>query len=89
MRSAPTLWHTCRGVVTPALVLHPPLAPARSEAELQTLETAYRVLDLYCWLAYRFGDAFMGGEVAAERRRQCGELIHDSIRDMGCAPSRR
>ncbi len=78
----------CRGTVTPALIAHPPLALARSEAELQQLEAANRVYELYCWLAYRFEDAFAGREQAGEARAACAKLIDESIRQMG-ALSRR
>ena len=39
--------------------------------------------DLFCWLAYRFGDAFSGLEVAAADRARCAELIGESIRQLG------
>ena len=37
------------------------IRPARSEADLEQLEAAYRVLDLYIWLSFRLEDAFTGG----------------------------
>ena len=36
------------------------IRPARSEADLEQLEAAYRVLDLYIWLSFRLEDAFTG-----------------------------
>ena len=38
------------------------IAPARSEAELEQLEAAYRVLDLYIWLSFRLENAFTGAQ---------------------------
>ena len=76
-----------RGRVSPLLALPCPLQPARSEAELQTLEAAHRVLDLYVWLAYRF-EAFEGREVVEEHRALLAQLIDTSLRDMGLPPAR-
>ena len=79
----------CRGLVTPALIAHPPLVLAHSEAELQQLEAANRVYELYCWLAYRFEDAFAGREQAGEARAACAKLIDESIRQMGVLSRRQ
>ena len=39
------------------------IRPARSEADLEQLEAAYRILDLYIWLSFRLEDAFTGVHV--------------------------
>ena len=41
------------------------IRPARSEADLEQLEAAYRVLDLYIWLSFRLEDAFTGARDAS------------------------
>lgn len=46
------------------------------------LQATHRIYDLYCWLAYRFQDAFAGGEQAAAARALCARLIDESIRRM-------
>ncbi|EFN55101.1 hypothetical protein CHLNCDRAFT_135006 [Chlorella variabilis] len=71
-----------RGRVSPAAILHGPVHEARSEMELQQLEAAHRVHDLYIWLAFRF-DAFTGVEEVQERRAALSALIDASIRSMG------
>ena len=48
----------CRGEVQARSIVHPPLAPVRTAAELAQLEATTRVYDLFCWLAWRFADAF-------------------------------
>ena len=47
-----------RGEVQARSIVHPPLAPVRTAAELAQLEATTRVYDLFCWLAWRFADAF-------------------------------
>jgi hypothetical protein len=51
---------SCRGRVDVTQAQRWHIAPARSEAELEQLEAAYRVLDLYIWLSFRLEDAFTG-----------------------------
>lgn len=36
------------------------IRPARSESDLEQLEAAYRILDLYIWLSFRMEAAFTG-----------------------------
>ncbi|KAL4452034.1 hypothetical protein ABPG75_007696 [Micractinium tetrahymenae] len=78
-----------RRVVTPAAILHPPLAEARSEVELQQLEATHRILDLFIWLAFRFPDAFSGAEEVEEKRRAASALVDASIRAMGVQRGRK
>ena len=49
-----------RGRVEAAKAQRCQLRPARSEGDLEQLEAAYRVLDLYIWLSFRLEDAFTG-----------------------------
>lgn len=49
-----------RGRVEAAKAQRCQIRPARSEADLEQLEAAYRVLDLYIWLSFRLEDAFTG-----------------------------
>ena len=53
---------SCRGRVDVSQAQRWHIAPARSEAELEQLEAAYRVLDLYIWLSFRLEDAFTGAQ---------------------------
>ena len=41
-----------------ASIVQPPLAPVRTAGELAQLEATTRVYDLFCWLAWRFTEAF-------------------------------
>ena len=59
------------------------VAPASTEADLQQLEAAHRVLDLYVWLAYRFEPAFSDIQAAAAQRRFCARYIEFAIRLLG------
>ena len=36
------------------------IKPARTESDLEQLEAAYRILDLYIWLSFRMEAAFLG-----------------------------
>lgn len=36
------------------------MKPARTESDLEQLEAAYRILDLYSWLSFRLEAAFPG-----------------------------
>lgn len=47
------------------------------------LEASHRILDLYCWLSYRFSDAFAGREAVEAQRAELAALIDRSIRAMG------
>ena len=76
--------YAARRRVTPASVLLPPCQQAaRSELELQQLEAAHRVLDLFVWLAYRMPDAFEGMAAVAAQRERMAALIDESLRAMG------
>ena len=59
------------------------VAPAGTEADLQQLEVAHRVLELYVWLAYRFEPAFSDIQAAAAQRRLCARYIEFAIRLLG------
>lgn len=59
------------------------VAPASTEADLQQLEAAHRVLELYVWLAYRFELAFGQIQAAAAQRRLCARYIESAIRLLG------
>lgn len=78
-----------RRLVTPAAILHPQLAEARSEWELKQLEACHRVFDLYLWLAFRFPDCFTGREEVEGKRRAASALVDSSIRAMGVQRARR
>ena len=67
------MWHACmldlhRRSVPVALCQKLPIRAARSEAELDALEAAYRIYDLYIWLSFRLEEGFPG-RVAAQRER--------------------
>lgn len=59
------------------------VAPASTEADLQQLEAAHRVLELYVWLAHRFEPAFSETQAAAAQRRLCARYIESAIRLLG------
>ena len=61
---------SCRGHVDVTQAQRWHIAPARSEAELEQLEAAYRVLDLYIWLSFRLEDAFTGAQPPCSTRVQ-------------------
>ena len=69
----------CRGSVPAALCRAAPVRPARSEAELDALEAAYRVHDLYIWLSYRLEAAFPGRAAAVQARAAVGALIEEAL----------
>ena len=50
----------CRGHVSVIEAQRWQLKPARTESELEQLEAAYRILDLYIWLSFRMEAAFTG-----------------------------
>lgn len=68
-----------RGSVPAALCRAVPVRPARSEAELDALESAYRVYDLYVWLSYRLEAAFPGRAAALQGRAAIGGLIEEAL----------
>ncbi len=51
---------SCRGHVSVIEAQRWQLKPARTESELEQLEAAYRILDLYIWLSFRMEAAFTG-----------------------------
>jgi hypothetical protein len=76
--------YSLRGGVSPAALLAVPVpAAAASEAELQGLESHYRVLDLFLWLAFRLPEAFSEVEEVQGRRAACAAAIDASIRALG------
>ena len=58
------------------------IRPARSEADLEQLEAAYRVLDLYIWLSFRLEDAFTGAHDRIHFARLAISLRDDAFRGM-------
>jgi ATP-dependent RNA helicase SUPV3L1/SUV3 len=54
---------------------------------LDLLETAMRVVDLYCWLHYRFPEQFPELEPAQERRRSINREISRLLRQSAKAPA--
>ena len=69
---------SCRGRVDVTQAQRWHIAPARSEAELEQLEAAYRVLDLYIWLSFRLEDAFTGAQPPCTTLvfRRPGSVLH-------------
>jgi ATP-dependent RNA helicase SUPV3L1/SUV3 len=75
------------GVPTSHLMLLPQQLP-RSLGQLQELESIYKVLEMYCWLSYRYEDIFDDREDAKEVQQQCRELIEQGLSISGTAPKR-
>ena len=50
----------CRGHVDVTKAQRWQVKPARTESDLEQLEAAYRILDLYIWLSFRMEAAFTG-----------------------------
>ena len=73
----------CRRHVGLGILQNLRVAPASTEADLQQLEAAHRVLELYVWLAYRFEPAFSDIQAAAAQRRLCARYIEFAIRLLG------
>lgn len=67
-------------------IYHPPLRPARNDAELSQLEATHRVYDLFVWLAFRFEESFSDVEVALDERATCAALIEEGLTALGRAP---
>ncbi|MBF0096510.1 MAG: hypothetical protein HQM04_05830 [Magnetococcales bacterium] len=63
-----------------------PLFSEEFPPSLDLLETAMRVVDLYCWLHYRFPEQFPELEPAQERRRSINREISRLLRQSAKAP---
>ncbi len=63
-----------------------PLLDESLPISLDMLETATRVVDLYCWLHYRFPEQFPELELAQERRRLINRDISRLLRQTAKAP---
>lgn len=53
---------------------------------LDLLETAMRVIDLYCWLHFRFPDTFPDMTPAQERRQEINRDINRLLKQTGKSP---
>ena len=60
----------------------PPERPPRSHAELQSLESYFRALDGYLWLALRFAESFSHTEKAHSYRDACAAMIEAALDDL-------
>jgi hypothetical protein len=56
-----------------------PIRAARSEAELDALEAAYRIYDLYIWLSYRLEEGFPGRVAALRERAAVAALVEEAL----------
>ena len=59
----------------------PPTRAPASHVEMKALESYFRTLDGYLWLAQRLPDAFLQEERAREYRATCQELIEGALQD--------
>jgi len=68
----------------------PPHRPPRSHGELQTLESYFKLLDAYLWLAPRFPQSFTHelAEEVRQRQADCSGLISAGLESLGAHDER-
>ena len=76
-------------MVSAALLAAPPAAPPRSAADMQALEAAHRVVDLFIWLSFRLEHGFESRERAERVRAALGARIEEGLAALGRAPPRK
>lgn len=60
----------------------PPERPPRTHAELQALESYFRALDGYMWLAQRFTASFTQVEKVTAYRYTCAAMIEAALEEL-------
>jgi ATP-dependent RNA helicase SUPV3L1/SUV3 len=70
--------HYAQGKSTSFLVDIPTRVP-RSIGQLQELESVYKILEMYCWLSYRYESVFNERESARQAQNLCMQLIEKGL----------
>lgn len=58
-----------------------PRAVPKTSAQLKELELAYKVLEAYCWLSFRYPEFFVERSLAEKRKQRCQQLIDSALKD--------
>lgn len=75
-------------MVSAELLAAPPAAPPRSAADMEAMEAAHRVVDLFIWLSFRLAHGFESRERAEAVRAALGARIEEGLAALGRAPPR-
>lgn len=72
------LYSLAEGTTTGHMVDIPDESP-NTAGQLQRLETIYKILEMYCWLSYRYEEVFVGRAQALKAQEKCLALIEKGL----------
>jgi len=70
--------HHSQGESVP-LMIQPPEKHPQTMEQLREVESIYKILDVYCWLSYRFVETFVNHEQAREHQKVLLEMIQKAV----------